>query len=79
MDSDLIIEQFEQVEQRVESLIETCKELEAANIELKNQVLSLEEVLQGKQETVSRCQEEKNLVRLKIDGLLAKLDTVAKN
>ena len=79
MDSDLIIRQFEQIEQRVESLIGKCKEFEAANHELQSQVLKLEEALQGKQETENRYQEERNLVRSKIDGLLAKLDTVAEN
>ena len=79
MDNDQIIRQFEQIEQRVENLIKTCKDLETVNSELKSQVLTLEEALQGKQETENRYQEEKNLVRSKIDGLLAKLDTVAEN
>lgn len=79
MDSDLIIQQFEQIEQRVENLLETCNDFEAANRELKSQVLKLEEALQEKQEAESRYQEEKNLVRSKIDGLLAKLDTVTEN
>ena len=79
MDNDLIIQQFEQIEQRVENLIKTCKDFEAANRELQSQVLKLEETLQTKQETENRYQEEKNLVRSKIDGLLAKLDTVAEN
>lgn len=79
MDSDLIIRQFEQIEQRVENLIETCRDFEAANRELKSQVLKLEEALQGKQETENRYQEEKKLVRSKIDGLLARLDTVTEN
>ena len=79
MESDLIIRQFEQIEQRVGDLIETCKDYEAANIELKNQVVKLQEELQAKQETENRYMEEKSLVRSKIDGLLAKLDTVAEN
>lgn len=79
MDSDQIIRQFEQIEQRVESLIKTCKDLETVNSELKNQILKLEETLLEKQETENRYQEERILVRSKIDGLLAKLDTVAEN
>lgn len=77
MDSDLIIQQFEQIEQRVESLIETCRKIEAENNELKNRVLTLEEELKAKLEMENRYQEEKSLVRNKIDGLLAKLDTIA--
>lgn len=79
MDSDLIIRQFEQIEQRVENLIETCSEFETKNIELKNHVMKLEEELQKKQDTENRYQEEKRLVRSKIDGLLTKLDTIAKD
>jgi cell division protein ZapB len=79
LDSDLIIRQFEQIEQRVENLIKACKDLETENNELLSQVLKLEEALQVKQETENRYQEEKNLVRSKVDGLLAKLDTVAEN
>ena len=79
MDSDLIIRQFEQIELRVENLIGTCKEFEAANRELKSQVLKLEEALQRKQEMENKYQEEKNLVRSRIDGLLARLDTVAED
>jgi hypothetical protein len=77
VDSDLIIRQFEQIERRVENLIETCRDFEAANLELKNQVMKLEEALQKKEETENKYQEEKSLIRSKIDGLLAKLDTVA--
>jgi chromosome segregation ATPase len=79
LDSDLIIRQFEQIEQRVENLIETCSEFETKNIELKNHVMKLEEELQKKQDTENRYQEEKRLVRSKIDGLLTKLDTIAKD
>lgn len=79
MDSDLIIQQFEQIEHRVEHLIRTCKEIEAENIDLKNRVLKLEEELKVKQEMENKYQEEKSLVRTKIDGLLAKLDTIAED
>ena len=79
MDSDLVIQQFETIERRVENLIEACRELETNNIELKNQVLQLKEELQKKQEAENRYQEEKTLVRSKIDGLLAKLDTLAED
>ncbi len=79
MDSDLIIRQFEQIEQRVENLIENCKRFETENNQLKTQVTKLEEELQGKLETENRYQSERTLVRSKIDGLLAKLDTLAED
>jgi hypothetical protein len=79
LESDLIIQQFEQIEQKVENLIGACREFESENNELKNRLLRLEEELQKKQEQENRYQEEKNLVRTKIDGLLNKLDTIAED
>lgn len=79
MDSDLIIRQFEQIELKVENLIETCKALETTNTELKGHVARLQEELQNKQDAENRYQEEKRLVRSKIDGLLTKLDTIAED
>lgn len=79
MDGDLIIEQFGKIEQKVEGLIESFSKIEAENNELKNRVLTLENELNAKQEMENRYQEEKSLVRTKIDGLLAKLDTLAED
>ena len=79
MESDLILQRFEEIEQRVEKLIDTCREFEGKNIELKNQVLKLEEELLRKQEAENRYQEEKHLVRSKVDGLLTKLNTIAED
>jgi len=79
LDSDLIIRQFEQIEQKVENIIGACREYEAKNFELKKRVQELEAELQKKLEIENRYQEEKSLVRTKIDGLLAKLDTIAED
>jgi hypothetical protein len=79
LDSDLVIQQFEEIERRVENLIVACREFEEQNIELKNQVAKLEEELLVKQEAENRYREEKTLVRSKIDGLLTKLNTIAED
>jgi regulator of replication initiation timing len=79
LDSDLIIRQFEQIEQRIEYYIGKSRELDAENGELKSRIRMLEEELQQKQELENSYQEEKNLVRMKIDGLLSKLDTIAED
>ena len=78
MDNEFILKQFEELEQRVERLIEICNALEATNLEQKNQLKSLEEELQGKVEAERSYAEEKALIRSKIDGLLVKLDDVSK-
>ena len=78
MDNELILKQFEEIEQKVEKLIEICNALEATNLEQKNKIKSLEEEIQGKVEAERNYAEEKALIRSKIDGLLVKLDEVAK-
>lgn len=78
MDNEFILKQFEEIEQKVEKLIETCNALEATNLDQKNKIKSLEEEIQGKVEAERSYAEEKALIRSKIDGLLVKLDEVSK-
>ena len=78
MDNEFILKQFEEIEHKVEKLIEICNALEATNLEQKNKIKSLEEEIQGKVEAERNYAEEKSLIRSKIDGLLVKLDEVAK-
>ena len=76
MSDEPILRQFEEIEQRVESLIEICKAHEATNSELKNKIKRLEEEIQGKVEAERIYAEEKSLIRSKIDGLLARFDEI---
>jgi hypothetical protein len=78
LDNEIILKQFEEIEQKVERLIEICNALEATNLEQKNKIKSLEEEIQGKVEAQRSYAEEKALIRSKIDGLLVKLDDVSK-
>ena len=77
MDNEFILKQFEEIERRVEKLIELCNALEAANLDQKNKIKSLEEEIDGKVEAEKSYAEEKALIRSKIDGLLVKLDKVS--
>ena len=77
MDNAFILDQFDQIEQKAERLIDKCNALEATNSELQNKIKRLEEEIQGKVEAETSYAEEKALIRSKIDGLLAKLDEVA--
>ena len=77
MDNVFILNQFDQIEQKVERLVNKCNALEATNSELKNKIKLLEEEFQGKVKAEKSYAEEKALIRSKIDGLLAKLDEVA--
>ncbi|MGD8283002.1 MAG: hypothetical protein PVG70_11145 [Desulfobacterales bacterium] len=77
MDNELILNQFEEIERKVERLIDVCKTHEATNLELNNKIKRLEEELQGKVEADRNYVEEKALIRSKIDGLLAKLNDLS--
>ena len=77
MDNDFVLKQFEEIELKVEKLIDSCKTKEAANLELKSKINNLEEEIQGKVEAERKYAEEKALIRSKIDGLLAKLEEMS--
>jgi peptidoglycan hydrolase CwlO-like protein len=76
LDNAFILNQFDQIEQKVERIVDKCNALEATNLELRNKIKRLEEEIQGKVEAETSYAEEKALIRSKIDGLLAKLDEV---
>ena len=79
MDNEIFLNQFDQIEKKVEQLIVVCKSLEVTNLELSNKIKSLEEELQGKIEAEKKIAEEKALIRSKIDNLLVKLEEVTEN
>ncbi|MES0445433.1 MAG: cell division protein ZapB [Desulfobacterales bacterium] len=78
MDNELILRQFEEIEKKVESLIEVNKSLEATNLELRNKIKRLEEELQGKVEAENNYVEERALIRSRIDSLLVRLEDIVK-
>ncbi|MCD4762711.1 MAG: hypothetical protein K8R28_01670 [Desulfobacterales bacterium] len=76
MDNAVILQQFEEVEKKIEGLIQLCKSHEAANSEFKEKIKKLDEKLQVKVEAENIYAKERDLVRSKIDGLLGKLDKI---
>jgi uncharacterized coiled-coil DUF342 family protein len=74
LDNELILKQFEEIEKKVESLINVCKSFKTTNLELRNKVERLEEELQGKDEAENNYAQERALIRSKIDGLLGRLE-----
>ena len=74
MDNELILKQFEEIEKKVESLINVCKSFKTTNLELRNKVERLEEELQGKDEAENNYAQERALIRSKVDGLLGRLE-----
>ncbi len=78
MDNEFIIRQFEEIEKKVERLIDVCKSLEATNLELENKNKKLEEEIQSKTEAENNNAQEKALIRSKVDNLLARLGEIEK-
>jgi len=76
LDNAVILQQFEEIEKKIEGLIQVCKSHEAANSELKKKIKRLDEELQVKIEAENSYAKERDLVRSKIDGLLGKLDEI---
>ena len=77
LDNEQIIKQFDEIEQKVERVIAVYKSCEEKNLELTNKIVSLEEELQNKVEAEKRYQEERTLIRSKIDNLLSRLGDLA--
>jgi hypothetical protein len=76
LNDEPILRQFEEIEQKIERLIEICKAHEATNLELETKIKRLEEEIQGKVEAERIYAEEKALIRSKIDGLLTRFDDI---
>lgn len=76
MDSEFILRQFQEIEEKVGRVIDLCKSQESINLELKNRIKILEEEIQEKVEAVNNYVAEKGLIRSKIDSVLAKLDKI---
>jgi uncharacterized coiled-coil DUF342 family protein len=77
LDNEFIVKQFEEIEKKVENLINVCKSFETTNLELRNKIERLEGELQGKVEAESNYTQERALIRSKIDGLLVKLEDIS--
>lgn len=76
MDNAILSDQFNQIEKKIVRLIAICNENEAANLELKNKIKSLEEELLGKIEAEKGHAQEKALMRSKIDSLLVRIEEI---
>lgn len=76
MDNNTILKQFEQIENRIESLLQRCKTLESANSQLKMTVKDLEAKLEQQTALEDQDSEVKTLIRSKIDNLLERLDGI---
>ncbi len=72
----LLMQQFEEIEMKVERLIAICSSLDIANKKLKNIVTNMEIELQEKSLAIQNLSEERSMIRSKIDTLLVKLENI---
>jgi cell division protein ZapB len=69
-----VLSQFDKIEEKVEKLIETCRSLEAANVELNNKYERLKQEANGKADAEKHYLEQRDLIKSKIDSLLSRLN-----
>ncbi len=74
MDNELLLLQFEEIEEKVEKLINKCKSLQATNAGLNARVEHLEKEIHERIEAENKHLEEREFVRSKIDALLDRLE-----
>lgn len=79
--SEDVLVQFSEIERRIEKLFEKIESLETANAKLKDRVAELEQDVKEKMEAGKRYEEERALMRSKIDALLDRINrfTVMEN
>ena len=79
MENERILQQYDEIEKKVEKLIEAKNAVEAANDDLRSENQRLTDELRGKVEAEKSYHEERNLIRSKIDNLLVRLEEMAEN
>ena len=74
MGDDLIEKKFDDVEEKVDFLIELCETILLENEGLLLKIKGLEAELENKNDVENQFSEQETLIQSKIDGLLEKLN-----
>ena len=74
MGTDLIKKKFDDVDEKVDFLIELCQALQKENEALLIKIKRIEEDAETKKEVEEQFSEQEAYIQSKIDGLLKKLD-----
>jgi len=77
--NEIIKNKFDDIDIKVDFLIELCQMLQVENLELSSKIKDLETKLAKKNETEELNLEQEDLIQSKIDGLLTKLDSFSNN
>ncbi len=74
MENEAIDKKFNDIDEKVDFIIELCQTLQAENAELTSKVEILESKLKEKKEKEGLQIEQQSAIQAKIDKLLSKLD-----
>jgi chromosome segregation ATPase len=77
LNTDFLLKQFEEIEQKVQKLIDDIKKLEEIKLELEYKIEAMDKELQEKISAESNYIEERELIGLKIGDVLEKLNTIS--
>ena len=77
METEAVIQQFSELEKKIEHLIRSSKRVEAENSRLKQENQQLAAQLHEKSVAEKQHFELKDLVRSKIDSLMGRLDEIS--
>ncbi|MBI5560039.1 MAG: cell division protein ZapB [Deltaproteobacteria bacterium] len=70
---------FEKLEQKINTLLRLCESMEAEKKTLKERLKEKESEIEELKRGLARFEEEKGLVRGKVEGLLTRLDGLIQN
>jgi len=76
LNNELILRQFDEIEQRIEALVAERESLKETNLELSYKVEDLETKLEAKLAEETQNTETKRLIESKIDSLISRLGDV---
>jgi predicted nuclease with TOPRIM domain len=79
LENEAIFRQFEEIERKVERLIEANQSLQKMNSDLNARISQVEMELREKTEAETLLNEERTLIRSKIDRLLGRLEEISEN
>jgi hypothetical protein len=67
---------FEILEEKIDQIVKKLEALSQENREFNQKIKEKEVVIQGAQERIDALEEEKELVKSKVDGILKKINQV---
>jgi uncharacterized coiled-coil DUF342 family protein len=79
LDNDFLKEKFDDIDGKIDFMIEFCQTLQAEKLQLISKVEYLETELDKKKKTEDLNDDQQVIVQSKIDGLLKKLDSFSES